>query len=229
MQNIISANSNVTMSSREIAELTGKDHRHVLADIRSMLETLGIDSAGFSAQYKDSTGRSLPMFNLPKDLTITLVSGYSVKMRHVIVTRWQELEEITVPKTLAGALRLAADQAEVIERQNLALAVAAPKIQFVDSYVDSTGLKSFRQVAKLLSIKEPEFRGFLVDNKIMYKLGGEWYAYQNHIDAGRFAAKTGTSETNGHAFNSCKFTPKGVEWIAGQIASMSVRKELEAA
>lgn len=49
-----------TMSSREIAELCGKEHKHVLADIRNMCESLKIDSAEFSAQYKDSTGRTLP-------------------------------------------------------------------------------------------------------------------------------------------------------------------------
>jgi len=80
------------MTSRDIAAYTGKDHRNVLVDIRSMLNQLELDSADFSAQYKDSTGRTLPAFNLPKDLTITLVSGYSVPMRHAIVTRWQELE-----------------------------------------------------------------------------------------------------------------------------------------
>jgi anti-repressor protein len=80
------------MTSREIADLTGKQHKHVLEDARNMLEQLGIHSAGFSAQYKDSTGRALPMFTLPKDLTITLVSGYSAPLRHRIVTRWAELE-----------------------------------------------------------------------------------------------------------------------------------------
>lgn len=84
-----------TMSSREIAELTGKEHKNALADIRAMLEALGQNSAEFSAQYRDSTGRNLPCFNLPKDLTITLVSGYSVVMRHRIVTRWQELEAMS--------------------------------------------------------------------------------------------------------------------------------------
>lgn len=80
------------MTSREIAELTGKLHKDVLYDIRNMLSQLGLDSADFSAQYRDPTGRMLPMFNLPKDLTITLVSGYSIPMRHKIVTRWQQLE-----------------------------------------------------------------------------------------------------------------------------------------
>lgn len=42
----------------------------------------GIASAEFSAQFKDRINRSLPMYRLPKDLTLTLVSGYSVTLRH---------------------------------------------------------------------------------------------------------------------------------------------------
>lgn len=81
-----------TMSSREIAELCGKEHKHVLADIRNMCESLKIDSAEFSAQYKDSTGRTLPCFNLPKRESLILVSGYDVVTRAKIIDRWQELE-----------------------------------------------------------------------------------------------------------------------------------------
>ena len=81
-----------TMSSREIAELTEKNHADVLRDIRNMLEQLGFTASSFAGSYKDSTGRTLPTFDLPEDLTITLVSGYSVQMRHRIVKRWQELE-----------------------------------------------------------------------------------------------------------------------------------------
>lgn len=118
-----------------------------------------------------------------------------------------------VPKNFSEALRLAADQQEQIEQQAQQLAIAAPKVEFVDKYVESTGLKGFRQVAKLLGANEAEFRLFLSDNKIMYKLGSEWVPYANHIDAGRFAVKTGQAD-NGHAFNSAKFTPKGIEYIA---------------
>jgi phage regulator Rha-like protein len=80
------------MSSKEIAELTGKEHKNVMADIRTMLEALGLTSADFSANLPDAYGRPQPAFSLPKELTITLISGYSVVMRHRIVTRWQELE-----------------------------------------------------------------------------------------------------------------------------------------
>lgn len=81
-----------TMSSREIADLTNKEHKHVLADIRNMCDSLKINSAEFSAQYKDSTGRTLPCFNLPKRETLILVSGYDVVTRAKIIDRWQELE-----------------------------------------------------------------------------------------------------------------------------------------
>ena len=41
-----------SMSSLEIAELTGKEHRNVMSDIRKMLDELSIDAAKFSATYK---------------------------------------------------------------------------------------------------------------------------------------------------------------------------------
>ena len=59
-----------TMSSREIAELCGKEHKNVMADIRSMCESLNIQSAEFSADYKDDKGRTYPCFNLPKRETL---------------------------------------------------------------------------------------------------------------------------------------------------------------
>lgn len=81
-----------TMSSREIAELTGKQHKDVLYDIRKMLESLGLRTADFSAVYKAENGQSYEQFVLPKRETLILVSGYSVEMRAKIIDRWQELE-----------------------------------------------------------------------------------------------------------------------------------------
>ncbi|CAO4182659.1 Rha family transcriptional regulator [Methylorubrum populi] len=81
-----------TMSSREIAERTGKRHADVMRDIRSMLEQLGATERSFASSYTDSTGRSLPCFYLPKRECIILVTGYSIPMRAAVVDRWAELE-----------------------------------------------------------------------------------------------------------------------------------------
>ena len=213
-----------TMTSREIADLTEKSHGDVMRDIRGMLDSLGKDQSSFAGIYPDSYGRSQPLYRLPYEETICLLTGYDPVARMIVIRRWQELEAGAAPKlpqTMAQALRLAADQAEQLEAQQALIAQQQPAVEFVGRYVDATGLKGFREVAKLLKIKEPAFRTFLEEQKIMYRLGGEWTAYAAHIDAGRFQVRTGESET-GHAFTSAKFTPKGVSWVAGEFAKWQV-------
>ena len=225
---LITQSSNITMSSREIAALTGKRHDNVVADVRKMLSELGLGTPEFLGVYEAENGQQYECFNLPKRESLILISGYSIELRARIIDRWQELEAQQGPKlptTMAEALRLAADQAEQIEKQQAALAIAAPKAAFVDQYVDASGLKGFRQVAKLLKANENHFRLFLIENKVMYRLSSEWVAYQNHIDAGRFSVKTG--EANGHAFTRSMFTPKGVEWVAGEFAKFQLAQNEE--
>jgi len=200
-----------TMSSREIADLTGKNHFDVKRDIKNTLLQADIDASKFAVIYRDSQNRSQSEYNLPKRECDLVVSGYSVKYRLAIIDRWQELEsqqsqKHILPKTFAEALMLAANQAAELE-------AARPAVAFVEKYVESTGNIGFRQVCKLLKAKENVFRAFLQDNKIMYRLGSEWMPYACHIDAGRFHISTGTSDSD-HAFNTAKFTPKGFEWVS---------------
>lgn len=119
-----------------------------------------------------------------------------------------------LPQTFAQALRALADKTEEAERQAAALALAAPKVEMVDRYMDATGTQTFRQVAKLLGAKEPAFRAFLAARRILYQIGGTWTPYAEHLDAGRFVVKTGSAD-NGHAFSTARFTPKGVAWVTG--------------
>lgn len=212
------------MSSSEIADLTGKHHKHVIRDIREMLEALEKDGPVLGHVREDKDGRGYTVnFHLDKELTETLLTGYSVPLRRKVVHRLHELEDSIKPRVIAtlpdfsnpaAAARAWAEQFELQQQASQALIEAAPKIAFVDNYVKSTGLKGFRQTAKLLKANESRFREFLLDKRIMYRMGGEWQAYQPHIDAGRFEVKTDTAD-NGHAFNQTKFTPKGVDWVAG--------------
>jgi len=209
------------MSSQEIAVLTGKEHKNVKRDIEKMLVELAEDTLNFERIYLDSMNREQTEYALDRELTDVLLTGYSAILRRKVVARWRELEAVVapaVPTSLSGALRLAAEQAELIERQQIELAGAAPAVEFVDRYVDSTGLKGFRQVCKLIGANENTFRAFLDDKGIMYKLGSEWVPYAQHLTAGRFVVKAGTSDISGHAFNSAKFTPRGVQWVAGEFA-----------
>ena len=100
MPNLTTIDQPLTMSSQEIAKLCDKQHKDVLYDIRNMLEQLEINMAEFSAVYKASNGQRYECFNLNKELSLTLVAGYNVKLRHKIIQRWQELENQTATPAL---------------------------------------------------------------------------------------------------------------------------------
>jgi phage regulator Rha-like protein len=90
--NEISTITQQTMSSLEIAKLTDKEHRNVLADIRRILDEAGIEGASFLASYKMPSGQVTTVYNLPRRECDLIVSGYSVKYRLAIIDRWHELE-----------------------------------------------------------------------------------------------------------------------------------------
>jgi phage regulator Rha-like protein len=89
--------TNVTMTSREIAELTGKRHSDVLRDIRSMFTTLDLAERTFASGYIDANNQERIEFLLPYDETICLLTGYDAKARMKVIKRWQELEQKQAP------------------------------------------------------------------------------------------------------------------------------------
>lgn len=88
----LTVNPSLTMSSLEIAELTGKEHKNVLRDIGNMLDELGQLKSERTSYYFDVQNKQRPCYNLDEELSLTLVSGYNIKMRHAIIKRWKELE-----------------------------------------------------------------------------------------------------------------------------------------
>lgn len=109
-----------------------------------------------------------------------------------------------------------------------ALALAAPKAEFVDRYVQpGTGSMGVREVCKVLGAKLNEFTDFLLKRGLMYRTTPKspLTPRAEHMHNGRFEAKTGTAEhgETSHAFVHYKFTPKGVEWIAGLWGQHQVR------
>ena len=89
-------NSNVKMTSREIAEVTGKRHPDVSRDVKTMFKELEKDVSRNARIYLDSMNRQRIEYVLDANLTLTLMTGYNTKLRNAIITRWQELENQTV-------------------------------------------------------------------------------------------------------------------------------------
>lgn len=212
--NIVTSSA-ITMSSREIAELVGSKHEAVRKSAQRLAADRILTSPLAMSDY-EHRGNTYWEYRFEKRDCLVLVARLSPAFTAQVIDRWQELElkaQEVKPLTHLETARLLVSSLEQIEHQAQQLAIAAPKVEFVDKYVEATGLKGFRQVAKLLGAKENALGEFLESQKIMYRLGGERVPYANHIDAGRFSVKTGQAD-NGHAFNSAKFTPKGVQWLA---------------
>lgn len=206
MTNLITftQHNEMTMSSREIAELCEKRHTHVLSDIDKMLNELEIHSADFSAQYKDSTGRTLRCYNLPKDLTITLIAGYNVKLRKRIIDRWQELENqvrqpldpmqmLNDPQALRGLLGNYAEKVITLEHK---VEEMQPTVEAYDRIATkSEGSLNLTETAKVLQMPPKQFIAWLSAQKWIYKRAGgkTWIAYQEKIQQGLLEHKTHTA------------------------------------
>lgn len=82
------------MSSREIAELTEKEHFHVLRDIRKLIDEGAIGQSNFGcSEYLSSQGKLMPEYLLDFDATMTLLTGYNAVLRARVIKRWRELEQ----------------------------------------------------------------------------------------------------------------------------------------
>lgn len=91
--------SKTMMSTKEIAELTGKRHGNVVRDAQEMIDELlhyNDDSDLSHDDYQaltDIRGYTSEIL-LNKELTETLITGYSVVLRHRVIRRLHELEAL---------------------------------------------------------------------------------------------------------------------------------------
>ncbi|MGL4756472.1 MAG: phage antirepressor KilAC domain-containing protein [Aeromonadaceae bacterium] len=227
MNQLIAMNAEVTMSSREIAELIGKEHKHVMRDLRVLRDQLG-DMFEGSVQLwtHPQNGQEYQEYVIKRDTCITLLTGYDAVSRMKVIKRWQELESQSqaLPNfnDPVAAARAWADAVELRIEAEKRLSEVAPKVEFVERYMSAPETFGFRQVAKKLHMKENELREFLLDNRVIYYLSGRLTAYANHVDAGRFEQVSGVAG-NDHAYTQSKFTTKGVEWLAGEIAKSKLK------
>ncbi|MDF3136636.1 phage regulatory protein/antirepressor Ant [Pseudomonas extremaustralis] len=202
-----------TMSSREIADLTGKRHDHVIRDIRNMLSELQITDPKFGGTYLDGSGRSMPCFHLDRELTETLVTGYSIPLRHKVIRRLHELEDaqakpafdiasLNDPKVLLALLTdnvrkvvaLEADNTE-LSKENHELEVKveqdAPKVAFHDMVVVSNKTYNAAQAAKIIGTGRTRLLQFMRQKGWVTRSNEP---YQAKIEAGLLDVKLGTFE-----------------------------------
>ena len=223
------------MTSREIAELTGKDHGHVKRDIASIVLQLNYpdlqlkDCPKFdrpeleghpiaTAKYEHA-GNQYEEFILNHEYCMLLVSGYNVTIRQKIIKRWQELEQKqSQPENpllqLANAVLTAQS---IIADQSQKLLIAEPKAAALDLIAGSDDSRCIRDTAKDLKIKPSRLTQYLLANSWIYRQSrddaklGKVMAYQHRIDQGLIEHCSVVIEQKGQTklATSVKITGKG--------------------
>ncbi|HHF4683691.1 phage antirepressor KilAC domain-containing protein [Haemophilus influenzae] len=204
----------LTMSSREIAEITHKEHKNVLRVIRDLIEqNLVAQIEPLKFEYRNQW---FDYYELNKRDTFVVVARLSPEFTAAVVDRWQALENrqkptALIPQSFSEALMLAA-QLQAEKERNV------PKVAFVDHYVEVGTSKSFRETAKILKIPERALVNRLVEDKYLYRQSGVLLPYQSAHTKDLFTVKTGTAE-HGHNYTQTRVTSKGIEFIASRYAS----------
>lgn len=225
-----------SMTSREISDLTGKEHRNVARDIKTMLEDLKIDALSFERIYLDGSNRKQTEYQLPKDLTLTLVSGYNVVMRKRIIDRWLELEGapaptidpmqvLSDPAAMRGLLLTYTEKVLTLESK---VAEQAPKVEALDRIATVTeGSFCIRDAAKTLQIQEKKLRQVLIEHKWAYKrpLGTGLLAYSERLQQGFMEHKmTQGEKSDGSEWAStqARITAKGMARLSSILVGRSI-------
>ncbi|QOW46968.1 Rha family transcriptional regulator [Acinetobacter piscicola] len=215
MNELIVKSSQLTMSTRLIAELTGKEHFHVKRDCETMFSELDLDPKGYIQNWiHPQNGQTYTEYLLPKNLVETLITGYSIKLRYQVIQRLHELENCAksaVPQTFSEALQLAADQAKQLE-------LAAPKVTYYDTVVERSTLLNASQVAQKIKMSAIKMNKILDSLNVYHRgvkrarLFQQWF-----IDKG-----FGEVKQTELGFSQPMFTTLGEAWVIEKLVSEGV-------
>lgn len=225
-----------TMSSRQVAELTGRDHKNVMRDIRNLLDQ-GVGRLNFElSSYRSEQNKELPEYQITKKGCLILASGYDAVLREKIIDRWEELEneklskqQIQLPATYLDALKalvVSEEQKILLQEENKAqkqiIKEYEPKVSYYDSILNSADAINITIIAKDYGLSAQKLNDVLRSMRIQYKSGDTWLLYSEHASFGytkttttSFTKKDGSNGINVHM----KWTQKGRLFLYDKLKS----------
>lgn len=240
-----------TMTSLEIAEITGRNHKDVMRSIREMEDAwVKVNGRKFAlVEYKDAKGEMRPCYSLSKTECLYVATKFNDEARAKLILRWEELEtkEVSVakvPTTFAEALRLAADQAEKIEEQERQLeasskeivelsgtiATMQPKVTYLDKILASKETVTTTQIAQDYGLSAKAFNVLLRNFGIQHKVGGQWILYAKYLPNGYVQSDTIPIEHKDGSSGSVmhtKWTQKGRLFLYEELKKHNVLPLIE--
>lgn len=254
MDSIIKFGRSDTMTSLEIAEVTGKRHFHILRDIDELLKQ-GVDVTNFGLiNYADKRKRKQRCYQLSYKGVLLLASGYNPIFREKIINRWEELEKNSkpqLPETYLDALKqlvaseeqkqqLALEnkrQAEEIDAKNAeivklstAISEMHPKVNYVDTILSSKETVTTTQIAQDYGLSAKSFNILLRNFGIQRKVGGQWILCAKYLPYGFVQSVTvSITHPDGSAGSVMytKWTQKGRLFLYDELKHREIRPLIE--
>ena len=158
------------MTSLEIAELTGKQHKNLMRDIRNM-EPAWEKIAGLKFElgsYEDANGQLRPCYQLTKTECLYIATKFNDEARAKLVLRWEELEMADVRRKMAD-VRYLPEPKKILA---LADEIIGEGLRLVNADAEDT--LTATQVAKTFNMTVYDFNAVLRDMGIQYRRGGHW-------------------------------------------------------
>jgi anti-repressor protein len=218
-------NGQSVVSSRQVAENFGKEHRDVLESVRNILAAENSATRFFHETTYENRGKEYPEYLMNRDGFTLLAMGFTgseaMQWKIKYIQAFNEMEKqlqpsFKIPQTLSQALMLAANQAAQIEEQTKQLTEAQPKIDFFDAVADSKNAIEIGAVAKVLdfpSVGRNKLFEILRDQKVLMANN---QPYQRYIDCRYFRViEQKFNKPNGDIEINIKTLvyQKGVEYI----------------
>ncbi len=242
MNTLTTTNQVVTMSSREIAELTGKKHADICRDIRVMLvemyegnekdyirnaDLLYLTNHGVSCFHYDKSNPNAWEYLLDRYHSEILVTGYDVKRRAAVIKRWYDLETgkakpsidpmvaLNDPAFLRDALISYTEKVMHLEHQ---VEEMKPDVDALTRIAKAEGSLCITDAAKQLQVKPKSLFDLMSHSKWIYRrIGTAWIAYQDKIQQGLLehkvtVVKSSTGEDK--QVSQVRVTAKGLSKLA---------------
>lgn len=128
------SNTNQTMSSREIADMTGKRHQDIMRAIRNMEDAwVKINGCNFAlVEYTDAKGQKRPEYQLTKKESLYIATKFNDEARAILINRWEELELANQPKQLS-TLDFLQHQLNMMKEQEIRVSQVENKVALLEA------------------------------------------------------------------------------------------------
>ena len=212
-----------TMTSLEIAELTGKQHKHVMEAIRKM-EPAWMNVAGSNfrlGSYKDANSQLRPCYQLTKTECLYIATKFNDEARARLVLRWQELEmaerseKLRVKSENRGMLLLGCSDEEILEEAD---DIIGEELQELNKY--TANCYSPTDIGKVYGMEGRDLNSFLCDIGIIRWTHGQWMLTPKYRNQGLTETKSFIYHgNNGRRKTQSRlvWTEKGREFVIGLI------------